>query len=114
MPLSLVSFISSILIGPYFDTIGRRRMILLTYAGTSTLLLVISVIFYCSLPSLYLFMPLITLTFLLGSPAASAAHLTVSEVFPTYARSQVLAIFFSLGILLGGFISPIFFSFMIA
>jgi len=102
------------MVGPYFDQIGRRKMILITYGGTSIMLLVISILFYVTLPYIQVFMVLICITFLFGSPAASSAHLTISEIFPTYARSQVLALFFSLGILLGGFMSPVFFSFIIA
>ena len=30
LPLSLVSFVSSLIVGPYFDKIGRRKLLLLT------------------------------------------------------------------------------------
>jgi MFS family permease len=30
LPLSAVSFVSTLFVGPYFDTIGRRKLLLLT------------------------------------------------------------------------------------
>jgi MFS family permease len=44
--------------------------------------------------------------FFIASPAASSAHLTVSEIFPLEMRSQAMAIFFSCGLGVGGVIAP--------
>lgn len=30
LPLSIISFISTIFIGPYFDKVGRKKLLLLT------------------------------------------------------------------------------------
>ncbi len=46
------------------------------------------------------------ITFFIASPAASSAHLTVSEIFPIEMRSQAMAIFFSFGLGTGGVIAP--------
>ena len=40
LPLSVVSFASTIIIGPLFDKIGRRKLILVTYCSSGILLLV--------------------------------------------------------------------------
>ena len=52
--------------------------------------------------------------FFVASSAASAAYLTVSEIFPLEIRAFAIAIFYSLGTLAGGVAAPIFFGVLIA
>lgn len=52
------------------------------------------------------------ITFIFASPAASSAHLTVSEIFPLEMRSQAMAIFFSCGYGVSS-ISPYYFSYLV-
>src|SRR5207244_2398053 len=47
------------------------------------------------------------------SAAASAAYLTVSEVFPLEIRALAIAVFFAAGTLLGGVIAPFLFGWLI-
>ena len=54
------------------------------------------------------------IVFFIASSAASAAYLTVSEIFPLELRAFAIAIFYSLGTLIGGVGAPILFGFLIA
>jgi hypothetical protein len=55
-----------------------------------------------------------TLIFFVASSAASAAYLTVSEIFPLEIRAFAIAVFFSLGTLTGGVAAPLLFGVLIA
>jgi MFS family permease len=55
-----------------------------------------------------------TLIFFVASSAASAAYLTVSEIFPLEIRAFAIAVFYSLGTLAGGVGAPLLFGFLIA
>jgi MFS family permease len=55
-----------------------------------------------------------TLIFFIASSAASAAYLTVSEIFPLEIRAFAIAVFYSLGTLVGGVGAPLLFGFLIA
>jgi MFS family permease len=52
--------------------------------------------------------------FLVASSAASAAYLTVSEIFPLETRAFAIAIFYALGTLAGGVGAPLLFGELIA
>jgi MFS family permease len=55
-----------------------------------------------------------TVIFFIASSAASAAYLTVSEIFPLEIRAFAIAVFYSLGTLVGGVGAPLLFGFLIA
>jgi MFS family permease len=55
-----------------------------------------------------------TITFFCASPAASAAYLTSSEIFPLETRAMVIAFVFAVGTLLGGVAAPAIFGALIA
>jgi len=46
------------------------------------------------------------LVFFVASAAASSAYLTVSETFPLEIRAMAIAVFYALGTLVGGAVSP--------
>jgi MFS family permease len=52
--------------------------------------------------------------FFIASSAASAAYLTVSEVFPLEIRAFAIAIFYAIGTLIGGVGAPLLFGELIA
>ena len=54
-----------------------------------------------------------TLIFFVTSSAASAACLTVSEIFPLEIRAFAIAVFYALGTLIGGVGAPLLFGFLI-
>jgi MFS family permease len=114
LPFAVGSFLGPMLLGPLFDKIGRKPMITATY-GTAGLLL---------LGTIYPFAHgligprglgiCFTLIFFIASSAASAAYLTVSEIFPLEIRAFAIAVFYSLGTLVGGVGAPLLFGFLIA
>jgi hypothetical protein len=57
----------------------------------------------------YSFMALVLATFFFGSAGASAAYLTVSEVFPMETRALAIALFYAVGTAVGGIAGPLLF-----
>ena len=53
-------------------------------------------------------------TFFLASAGASAAYLTVSEIFPMETRALAIAFFYAVGTGIGGIIGPLLFGNLIA
>jgi MFS family permease len=114
LPFAVGSFLGPMVLGPLFDKIGRKPMITATY-GTAGLLL---------LGTIYPFIHgtigarglgiCFTVIFFIASSAASAAYLTVSEIFPLEIRAFAIAVFYSMGTLVGGVGAPLLFGFLIA
>jgi MFS family permease len=112
-PFAAGNLAGPLLLARLFDTVGRRRMILLTYA-TSAILLAISgwlfdqgaltavtqTVFWCVI-------------FFFASAGASSAYLTVSEIFPLELRGQAIALFFAISQLAGGVAAPTIFGALI-
>jgi len=106
LPFAIGNFLGPMLLGKFFDTIGRRQMISATYAISAALLTFTGWAFtrgYLSAQSQTL---LWTIIFFFASAAASAAYLTVSEIFPLEIRALAIALFFSLGTAAGGIVAP--------
>ena len=53
-------------------------------------------------------------TFFLASAGASAAYLTVSEIFPMETRALAIAFFYAVGTAVGGITGPLLFGHLIA
>ncbi len=85
-----------LLLGPLFDTVGRRVMISSTYLIAALLLAVTAVAFDRGLLSATTQTLCWTVVFFFASAGASAAYLTVSEIFPMELRAQAIAVFFSI------------------
>ena len=114
LPFAVGSFFGPILLGPLFDRWGRKPMIALTY-GVSGALLALTIYPFVrgSLDATTLDI-CFSAIFFVASSAASAAYLTVSEIFPLEIRAFAIAIFYALGTLAGGVAAPVFFGFLIA
>ena len=109
------NFLGPLLLGRLFDTVGRIPMIAGTYLGSAAAATVMAILFQTkSLNSAWAFEAFIFLTFFLASAGASAAYLTVSEVFPMETRALAIAFFYAVGTGLGGIIGPLLFGKMIA
>jgi len=54
-----------------------------------------------------------TVIFTIASPGASSVHCIASESFPSEMRSQVMAIFFTVGFGSGGIVAPSIFGYLI-
>ena len=106
LPLALASFLGPLLLGPFFDTVGRRRMISATYALAGVLLAVTALLFGYGLLNEARQTAAWMLIFFIASAAASSAYLTASELFPLEARGLAIALFYAAGTGVGGIIAP--------
>ena len=106
LPFAMGSFLGAVCLGYFFDSIGRRRMISGTYMVSALLLALTGVLFQHDLLTAATQTALWTLVFFFASAAASAAYLTVSEIFPLETRGLAIAIFFSIGTGVGGVMAP--------
>ena len=94
LPFALGNFLGPLLLGRFFDTIGRKPMISLTYGIAGILLMLTGYLFWVGSLTLSTQMLLWSVMFFFASAGASAAYLTVSEVFPMEIRAMAIAFFF--------------------
>ena len=112
---AFANFFGPLLLGRLFDTLGRIPMIAGTYLGSALAATVLAILFVShGLSSAWAFEALVGITFFLASAGASAAYLTVSEVFPMETRALAIAFFYAIGTGLGGIIGPLLFGHLIA
>ncbi|HSL03749.1 MAG TPA: MFS transporter [Nitrospiraceae bacterium] len=94
LPFALGNFLGPLLLGRFFDTVGRKPMISLTYAAAACLLAVTGYLFvqgaFTSVTQTLAW----SCVFFFASAGASAAYLTVSEIFPLEIRAMAIAFFF--------------------
>jgi MFS family permease len=114
LPFAVGSFVGPIVLGPLFDRVGRKTMITLTYGAAGSLLAIVAYLFSRGALDLTMLKVCFTVIFFIASSAASAAYLTVSEIFPLEIRAFAIAIFYALGTLLGGVGAPLLFGVLIA
>ncbi|MCW3031785.1 MAG: hypothetical protein QOK19_1957 [Solirubrobacteraceae bacterium] len=110
---ALGNFAGALLLGPLFDTVGRKVMIAGTYITSGVLLIVTGLLFKGHHLDSTTFEVCICVVFFFASAGASAAYLTVSEVFPMETRALCIAVFYAVGTGLGGVIGPQVFNRMI-
>ncbi|HEX6951227.1 MAG TPA: MFS transporter [Gaiellaceae bacterium] len=110
------NFLGPLLLGRLFDTVGRKPMIAGTYLGSAAVAALLAILFtgHSLGGSAWTFQIFIFATFFLASAGASAAYLTVSEIFPMETRALAIAFFFAVGTGIGGIIGPLLFANMIA
>lgn len=101
LPFAAGNFLGPLLLGPLFDRVGRRTMIPFTYALSGLLLLGTGALFLAQLLDAVTQTCLWSLVFFVASAAASAAYLTVSELFPVELRGMAIAIFYAFATLVG-------------
>ena len=114
LPFALGSFFGPVMLGPFFDKIGRKPMITATFGLAGVLLAAVCYPFAHGMLTAKTLNLCFTLIFFVASSAASAAYLTVSEIFPLEIRAFAIAIFYSIGTLLGGVGAPYLFGVLIA
>jgi MFS family permease len=113
LPFALGNFIGPLVLGPLFDTIGRKPMIAFTYAISGVLLAIVGYVFREGLVGAAALTGCWTAIFFFASAAASAAYLTVSESFPPEARAMAIAFFYAVGTACGGVVAPYLFAALI-
>jgi MFS family permease len=100
-PYYLIAFAAGNLAGPLtigrlFDSIGRRQMIAGTYITSGVLLAVTAYLFDQGTLTATTQTIAWCVIFFFASSGASAAYLTVSEIFPLEVRAQAIAVFFAI------------------
>jgi MFS family permease len=106
LPFALGNFLGVMVLGHFFDTVGRKQMIAATYIASSAILIVTGYLFAIGSLTVFSQTALWTVIFFIASPAASSAYLTVSEIFPLETRALAIAFFYSLGTGAGGIVAP--------
>jgi MFS family permease len=105
-PFAVGNFLGPLTLGRLFDSVGRRRMIAATYSISGILLLLTAYAFYRGWLSAAGQTLCWSVIFFFASAAASAAYLTVSEIFPLEMRAITISLFYAAGTALGGFAGP--------
>jgi MFS family permease len=101
-----------LVLGPLFDTLGRKRMISGTYLISGVLLLISGILFNAGTLTAFTQTAAWVVIFFFASAGASAGYLTVSEIFPLEVRAQAIAVFFSIAQIVGA-LAPLFYGALI-
>ncbi|MEO8703214.1 MAG: MFS transporter [Kofleriaceae bacterium] len=107
-PFALGNLLGPLLLGRFFDTVGRRRMIALTYCSSALLLAFAAWLFHRGALTAETQTLLWCLIFFIASAAASSAYLTVSEIFPVEIRAQAISLVFATAQAFGATAPPLF------
>ena len=116
-PLYLIAFavgnfIGPLVLGHLFDSLGRRKMISGTYILSGVLLAISAFLFNAGLLNAVTQTIAWCVIFFFASAGASAAYLTVSEIFPLEVRAMAIAVFFAIAQCFGA-LGPVLYGFLI-
>jgi MFS family permease len=106
---ALSNFAGPVLLGRLFDTVGRKPMISLTYLGSAAVAVALAGVFVSQYGGVWTFLGVLMVCFFVASSGASAAYLTVSEIFPMETRALAIAFFYAVGTAIGGITGPLLF-----
>jgi MFS family permease len=95
-PFAIGNLLGPLLLGPLFDTVGRRKMIGGCYAISGIVLGISALLFQADLLNPVTHTAFWCVSFFFASAGASAGYLTVSEIFPQEVRGQAISYFFAL------------------
>lgn len=101
LPFALGNLAGPLLLGQFFDTIGRRKMIGGCYTLAALVLVLSAVMFQAGSLTALTHTILWCISFFFASAGASAGYLTVSEVFPLEVRGQAISYMFAIAQLVG-------------
>jgi MFS family permease len=113
LPFAVGNFMGPLLLGRFFDTVGRKPMIAGTYILSGVLLIVTGILFKNGTLTATTQTVAWCIIFFFASAGASAAYLTVSEIFPMETRAMAIAFFYAVGTIVGGFGGPLLFGALI-
>ena len=113
LPFAIGNFFGPLVLGHFFDSIGRKKMIAATYGISGVLLALSGWLFRAGLLTAQTQTIAWTIIFFVASAAASSAYLTVSEIFPLEIRAFAIAIFYAIGTFVGGVFAPWLFGWVI-
>ncbi|GAA1938075.1 MFS transporter [Kitasatospora viridis] len=108
--IAVGNFLGPVLLGHLFDSVGRKVMISSTYIGSGVLLFGTAWLFQRGELSAVTMTACWTAVLFLASAGASAAYLTVSEIFPLETRALCIAFFYAVGTAIGGITGPLLFN----
>ncbi|TMD76386.1 MAG: MFS transporter [Chloroflexi bacterium] len=97
IPFAIGNIVGPLTLGRLFDTIGRRQMISFTYIISGVLLTITGWLFLQGALNAVTQTICWSIIFFFASAGASAAYLTVSEVFPLEVRALAIALFYAIG-----------------
>ncbi|AKT50398.1 MFS transporter [Arsenicicoccus sp. oral taxon 190] len=111
-PFAIGNLLGPLLLGPLFDTVGRRKMIFGCYAFAGIVLAVSAWMFQANMLSAWTHTAFWCVAFFFASAGASAGYLTVSEIFPLEVRGQAISYFFAIAQVFGS-LGPVFYGWLI-
>jgi MFS family permease len=114
LPFAAGNFAGPLLLGRFFDTLGRKIMISGTYILSGVLLAGTAWLFDKGTLNATTQTAAWVVIFFFASAGASAAYLTVSEIFPMETRAMAIAFFYAIGTAAGGISGPVLFGVLIA
>jgi MFS family permease len=97
------NLIGPLVLGPLFDSVGRKPMISGTYLLSGALLAVSAWLFNEGDLTARSQTLIWVVIFFFASAGASAAYLTVSETWPIEIRAEAIAVFFAIAQIVGAF-----------
>jgi MFS family permease len=100
---ALGNLVGPLTLGRLFDSVGRRRMISSTYILSGVLLAGSAFLFKAGALDAVTQTVCWCVIFFFASAGASAAYLTVSEIFPVEVRAKAIAVFFAIAQSFGAF-----------
>jgi MFS family permease len=103
LAFSVGNLIGPLVLGPLFDTVGRKKMISGTYFLSGTLRAISGLLFQKGHLDATSQTFIWVVIFFFASAGASAAYLTVSETWPIEIRAEAIAVFFAIAQLVGAF-----------
>jgi MFS family permease len=112
LAFSVGNLLGPLVLGPLFDTVGRKKMISGTYILSGVLLAISAVMFDADVLNATTQTLMWVVIFFFASAGASAAYLTVSETWPIEIRSEAIAVFFAIGTIAGA-LGPAFYGALI-
>ena len=102
LAFSIGNLLGPLLLGPLFDTVGRKPMIAGTYLMSGLLLVVSAWLFGADkLNATTQTFVWVVIFFFFASAGASSAYLTVSETWPIEIRAEAIAVFFAIAQIFG-------------
>jgi MFS family permease len=104
------NFLGPLTLGRLFDVVGRKPMISSTYILAGVVLGITGFLFKNGSLSDISITVWWSVAFFFASAGASAAYLTVSEIFPLEIRAVAIAFFYAIGSAIGGIAGPIIFA----
>ena len=114
LPFALGNFAGPLLLGPFFDSIGRKPLISFCYGLSGALVIGVGVLFAQGQLTAISQTLAWSVIFFFASAGASAAYLTAGESFPLEIRAFAIALFYAFGTLIGGVAGPALFGVLIA